>query len=404
MDPFALAPVHGSAGNLLAPLTLSQRIQAERDRRDLHEFCRQAWAVVEPTTPFVDGWHIRAICEHLEAVSRGDIRELLINIPPRHMKSLIVSVFWPMWVWCTQPHIRWLCSSYALQLAIRDNRKARVLIESDWYRQRWGNMFSLARDQNAKMRFENSSQGYRMAVSTESAATGEGGDHIIVDDPHSVRDANSDLKREDTLLWWATTMQSRLNDQKKGGKIIVMQRVDAMDLSGFVLEQGGYTHLCLPAEFVPEKKCFTDIGWEDPRTQPGELLWPEQVPQKELDKLKRAMGAQAYAAQFQQNPVAAGGNNIQQDWLHYFSVENQFYVLKGANSTAKVFATACSIFATGDPRSSQRTTPDYTVISTWAVTPQNDLLLLEVLRDRWDSAEIKHQVKSCYARCDRTYA
>src|SRR5260221_14680708 len=116
-----------------------------------------------------------------------------------------------------------------------------------------------------------------------------------------------------------------------------MQRVDAMDLSGFVLEQGGYTHLCLPAEFVPEKKCFTDIGWEDPRTQPGELLWPEQGPQKDLDKLKRAMGAQAYAAQFQQNPVAAGGNIFKQDCFPYFSLENQFYGHKGATNTRKVF-------------------------------------------------------------------
>src|SRR5258708_5669741 len=128
--------IYGTAGNVLAPLSLRVQIKAERARRDLHEFCRQAWHVVEPSTNFIDGWHIDAICQHLEAVSRGEISQLLINMPPRHMKSLVVSVFWPMWMWTSLPQVRWLCASYALQLAIRDNRKCRILIESDWYRQR----------------------------------------------------------------------------------------------------------------------------------------------------------------------------------------------------------------------------------------------------------------------------
>ncbi len=395
---YAQRPILGTAGNVLAPLTLRERIHTERMRRNLYEFAKEAWHVVEPSTQFVPGWHLEAICEHLEAVTRGEIRNLLVNMPPRHCKSLMISTFWPMWVWCTRPDFRWLCASYALSLSIRDNRKCRILIESDWYRQRWGDVFYLAHDQNAKIRFENSAKGYRLAVSTESATTGEGGDAIIVDDPHNVRDARSDVKRDDTLLWWSGTMQSRLNDQKTGSKVVVMQRVGEMDLAGFILEQGGFELLCLPAEFEPERKCFTSIGWSDPRTVKGELLWPQQVPQKELDGLKKMMGPQQYSAQFQQQPVPAGGSVFKAEWLRYFSEDAQFYTMRTSYAEKKIVKSACWKFATVDLAASTKTSADYTVISTWAVTPDNSLLLLDIQRDRMEGPDIQQAIVSSYHR------
>lgn len=387
----------------LPELSYRERIKAEKARRSLYEFVKQAWHVIEPATPFCEGWHLEAICHHLESVTRGDIRRLLINIPPRHAKSLICSVFWPMWVWIEQPHFRWMGASYALSLASRDNRKCKMLIDSDWYQARWGDIVQLSTDQRGKTRFETTARGYRLSVSVESSATGEGGDGIILDDPHSVRDASSDVKREDALYWFDTTLSSRLNDPKKGVMVIVMQRLHERDVSGHVLAKGGYEHLCLPAEFRADRRCTTSIGWSDPRTVEGELLWPSQVPQKELDALKKSLGPQAYSAQFQQDPVTAGGNVFKAEWFRYFSVADQFYVLYRPEGEKKVLRAQCWLFATVDLAISKSNSADYTVIATWAVTPDNDLLLIELLRDRLDGPEIEAAIKQCYARHRQTY-
>src|SRR5215831_13906705 len=172
-----------SFARLLTKPSLRDDLERELARRRLREFVCQAWAVVEPATPFVAGWHIDAIVEHLEAVSRGQIRNLLINVPPRHMKSLLTSVFWPAWEWIRWPERRWLYSSYAAQLSIRDSIKCRRLIESPWYRHRWADRFALTSDQNTKGRFDNNRSGYRLSTSVGGAATGEGGDRIVCDDP-----------------------------------------------------------------------------------------------------------------------------------------------------------------------------------------------------------------------------
>src|SRR5271168_4065422 len=200
------------------------KIEREYATRSLREFVRQAWRVVEPSTPFVPGWHIDAIIDHLEAVTRGDIRNLLINVPPRHMKSLLVSVFWPAWEWIQYPERRWLYSSYAAALSTRDSVMCRRLIESPWYRSRWGHVYSLTGDQNAKTRFDNSRSGYRLSTSVGGSVTGEGGDRIVCDDPHNVSDVASDATRKSAIDWWDIAMSTRVNDPKTSAMVIVMQR------------------------------------------------------------------------------------------------------------------------------------------------------------------------------------
>jgi hypothetical protein len=230
--------------NSFAPLLtrpcLRDEIDMEMAARSLREFVLQAWAVVEPSTPFVPGWHIDVIIEHLEAVTRGQIRNLLMNVPPRHMKSLLVSVFWPAWEWIRWPERRWLFSSYAAQLSIRDSVKCRRLIESPWYQARWGHVFSLTSDQNTKGRFDNNRSGYRLSTSVGGAVTGEGGDRIICDDPHNVQEAESDSVRKNALDWFDVVMSTRVNDPKTSSKLVVMQRCHQQDLSGHLLEQGGF--------------------------------------------------------------------------------------------------------------------------------------------------------------------
>ena len=301
---------------LLRP-SLIDEVDQELAARGLREFVRQEWPVVEPATEFVSGWHLDAICEHLEAVTRGQIHRLLISVPPRHMKSLAVSVFWPCWEWITHPERRWLFCSYAAGLAIRDSVKCRRMVESPWYRRRWGDRFGLNSDQNEKSRFENDKAGYRIAIGVGGAATGEGGDRVIVDDPHNVREAESEIVRQSVLDWWDQVMSTRLNDPKRGAMVIVMQRVHENDLAGHVLQQGGYEELKLPAEYEGSQQ-VTSIGWRDPRTEPGELLWPERFGQEEVEALKRTMGSYAAAGQLQQRPAPAAGGILKRHWWKFY--------------------------------------------------------------------------------------
>ncbi|HEY6344438.1 MAG TPA: phage terminase large subunit [Bryobacteraceae bacterium] len=359
---------------LLRRPSLRDEIDRELAARGLREFVRQAWEVVEPSTPFVPGWHIDAIIKHLEAVTSGQIRNLLINVPPRHMKSLLVSVFWPAWEWIRHSERRWLYSSYGAQLSIRDSIKCRRLIESPWYQARWRDRFALTSDQNTKGRFDNNRSGYRLATSVGGAATGEGGDRIVCDDPHNVQEAESDSVRKATLDWWDVVMSTRVNDPKTSAKVIVMQRCHQQDLSGHLLEQGGWTHLCLPAEYEGPTRA-TLIGFADPRTEQGELLWPERFGPKEIESLKVSLGSYAAAGQLQQRPSPAGGGIFKRHWFRYFQP-------RGANLPPVVVrlpdSTLTSIVAIEVPRQMNEqlqswdcafkdlNTSDYVVGQVWA--------------------------------------
>lgn len=284
-------------------------------RRSLAEFVRQAWHVVEPGLDLAWNWHIDAICQHLEAVTDGRIRRLLINVPPGHMKSLIVSVFWPAWVWLKRPQWRGLFSSYAMDLAIRDSGRCRDLVMSDWYRDTFSPGWELKDNQNTKTLFENTENGFRFSLSVGGRATGFRGDCVVCDDPLNAKEQDSEAARKESLQWWDRVMSSRLNDMRTGSRVIIMQRLHVEDLSGHVLERGGYDHLCLPSEFDPERRITTSIGWTDPRTQPGELLFPELFPQEVLDSARTELGELDFAGQHQQTPFPAGGAMFKREWF-----------------------------------------------------------------------------------------
>ncbi len=279
------------------------------------EFVQEAWKVVEPGTRMIPSWHVRVICQHLEACNRGQIRRLIINIPPRCMKSRLVSVFWPAWVWISRPHTRWLFASYAHHLSLRDSLHCRDVIQSSWYQRNWGDRFRLRDDQNQKTRFDNTRTGFRLASSTGGVGTGEGGDFIVADDPHNVTEAESDVQRNAVLHWWDQSMSTRGNDPRTVCHVLVMQRLHEQDLSGHLLEQGGYDHLCLPMEFEPGRACVTSLGWRDPRTREDELLCPKRFPRREVDELKRRLGLYGTAGQLQQRPAPLDGGLFQRRWF-----------------------------------------------------------------------------------------
>lgn len=278
---------------------------------------RYGWKYADPSD-FVGNWHIDAISEHLEAVTRGEIRRLIINMPPRHSKSLQVSVFWPAWSWLTTPEKQFLFSSYAQTLSVRDSVKCRRLLESPWYRRNWGDRYRLTSDQNTKGRFENSAGGYRLATSVDGSLTGEGGDVIVVDDPHNVRDTGSEVKRVSTLEWWDEAMSTRVNDPATGAFIIVMQRVHERDLTGHILSrENDYVHLCLPARYESDHPTPTQtpLDFLDPRTEEGEPLWDNRFGDAELTELETRLGPYASAGQLQQRPAPRSGGFFKPQWF-----------------------------------------------------------------------------------------
>lgn len=322
--------------------------------RSLYEFVRQAWKVIEPGVPFVDGFHIRVICEHLEAITRGELRLLLINIPPRHAKSTIVTVLWPCWEWILSPTEKYLCASYSGILSTRDNVKARRLLQSPWYQGNWGDKFKLTDDQNQKTRFENDKSGYRIASSVGGTATGEGGTRLLLDDPHSVDEAQSDTMRAAAVEWFNTTWSSRFNDPKRDAAVTIMQRLHEMDVSGAILTLGGWEHLCLPAEFdgIRRRTILKPDGY-DIRKDVGELLWPERFGRAEIDTLKSRLGQYGIAGQLQQDPSPPGGGILDTTCFRIWPADKPFpqfeYVLQSYDCafTEKTTGdpTACSVYA-----------------------------------------------------------
>jgi predicted phage terminase large subunit-like protein len=293
-----------------------RRLRSERARRSLRIFISAAWPLVEPVV-FVPGFHIDAVAEHLEAVTRGQILKLLITFPPRHTKSTIVSVMWPCWEWIDHPERRWLFGSYAESLAIRDNVRSRRLITSAWYQHAWGDRYQFAGDQNSKQKVETDKGGHRIAVGTGGSATGEGGDRLVIDDPHNVAEIESSVVRKSTLDWFDTVWSTRANDPKTTAQVIIMQRSHCDDLAGHVLEHGGWEHLCIPTEYEGDTR-KTVIGWSDPRKQEGELLCPARFGPAEVANAKRTLGSFAYAGQHQQHPVPASGGVWKKSWFRYY--------------------------------------------------------------------------------------
>lgn len=301
-------------------------ILGELDRLDseerLADFIKNEWTTLEPGRKFAPGWHIDAICEHLEAVTNGHINRLLINIPPGCMKSLTTDAFWPAWEWGPRnlPTTRYVSASYSQDLTVRDNRRCRTLIQSPRYQRQWGNRFRLVEEQNAKTRFDNDRMGFKIATSVGGLGAGERGDRFIIDDPHNIRDGESNAKRNETLLWFQETVPTRVSDPERSAIIVIMQRVHEADVSGLILEKElGYVHLCLPMEFEPDRKCFVEVtGFEDPRTEDNELLWPSRMTREVIERDKRVMGEYAAAGQLQQRPSPRGGGMFRREWWQFY--------------------------------------------------------------------------------------
>lgn len=334
----------------IAPGILLGAIKREKDYRDaedsLFEFCRHAWHVIEPGQEFKSSWHLEAIAEHLEAIASGDIKNLLVNIPPGTSKSIFVSVMLNAWWWIREPSLRVFSASYGESLAVRDAQKTRAIILSDWYQARWPDV-RIKKGEDQKAKFDLESGGSRMATGIGGKATGFHMDLKIVDDPHSAKTAQSDAERQTALDWFDQTLSTR-GVSRDAATVVVMQRLHERDISGHIIDDiGGYTHLMLPMRYESAmKKPKTSIGFEDPRTKDGELLWPELFPEKVVKSLERNLGEYGASGQLQQRPSPAGGGILKTDHFQLWSSDRS---LPHFDAVIQSWDTAFTERSTGDP-------------------------------------------------------
>lgn len=334
------------------------------------EFAKMAWHVLEPGTELKWGWSLDAICEHLTAVTDGEILRLLMNVPPGCMKSLLTGVLWPAWEWGPRnmPGMRYLGTAHKQDLAVRDNLKARRLIQSEWYQERWP--VQLTGDQNAKTKFENVHTGFREAMAFTSL-TGARGDRLTIDDPLSVDGANSEADLHAAEITFTESLPTRVNNDKSA-IVVIMQRLHERDTSGIILKRElGYEHLCLPMRFEIERRCSTSIGFVDPRVNDGDLLFPERFPEKTVAELEKTLGSYAAAGQLQQRPAPRDGGMFKRAW---FSVVRA--IPKGTT------------FVRGWDLAATEGAGDYTVGVKIGHMPNGRFIIADVQRDRLSAAGV----------------
>jgi predicted phage terminase large subunit-like protein len=299
------------------PERLRPRIKnedSELAREHLAHFTRQAWHILEPATTYLHNWHVDCISEHLEAVSAGQIKRLLVNIPPRYMKSISITIMWPVWEWIKRPELRYLFDSYSEDLMQEHNVARRTIIESEWYQSRYSDSFQLRKDDNRKSQFTNTSRGVMIA---NRSATGKGGNRVIIDDPLDPQQAYSDAEREAANRRFKIKLSNRLNNKKEDVIVVVMQRVHEKDVSGEAMAQG-YHHLKLPVEVQKRVIVHFPISGRIIVRKPGELLWPEREGPDEIAAAKRAMGTWDFATQYLQEPAPIEGGILKRDWWRWY--------------------------------------------------------------------------------------
>lgn len=358
-------------------------------------FAQQAWKVVEPGRKLKWNWHLDVICDHLEKVRTREIKRLLINVPPRTTKSTLVNVFFPVWVWAINPSHQFNNYSHNQSLATRDSLASRRLIESDWFRERWGNVFKITGDQNQKNFFQNDKGGHRRAFGLGGGITGVGADTQIIDDPHDAQSAQSTAERQNVLDVLDNTLPSRFNDFSDGAMILIMQRLHEDDAAGHALAKASgkhWTHLCFPMEYDPGHPHVCDL---DPRTEAGELLWPSRFPQDVVSALKDDQTPYAFSGQYQQRPTPDGGGILpRSEWREWGKKQR----LKGLKEELPVcdYIVQCWDTAYEDQEEN-----DYSACTTWGVFKHEEedrwaVILLDRFRERLAFPKLRERAREIY--------
>ena len=347
-------------------------------RSDLRFFVRKSFQTILPGTDYLPNWHIDAIVHQLMRVQAGDISRLLINQPPRSLKSITVSVAYVAWLLGRDPSRRVIVVSYANELAAELHRQFRMIIDAPWYRALFPAMRP-ARDSGSEL--VTTAGGGRYATSVGGTLTGRGADLIVIDDPLKAEEAMSEAARKRVIDWYGGTLVSRLNDKEHGPIVVVMQRLHESDLAGHLLDQNGWHHLDLPAIAVDDSVVPLGNGKEMMR-RAGDVLHPARESKEALDRTKAEIGSLMFSAQYQQRPIPLEGNLIRRGWFRSYDA------LPG-QANKRIVQSWDIATMTGD-------TNDYSVCTTWLMT-KHDYYLVDVFRVRLEYPALRRKVASLAA-------
>lgn len=374
---------------------LFKKVVAELEKRkgekaacegSLWEFTKLAWPWLGEGE-MVETRFARELCRHLEAVYEGKIRRLLINVPPRSSKSIVVNVMFPVWCWIKDNKIRYMNISYETNLAERDNNRSRRLINSPWFQNLWGDRVKFSKDQNTKNNIELESGGARMSFSIDGSITGSGANIICCDDPNNARD-QSETVLESAWETFSRVLPTRFNNYSESKLLIIQQRLSEFDISGQILandKDNEWVKLILPFEYESARRCRTiDFGdgkgvWEDWRTEEGEILIPERFSPKDLERLKKELGSEyTIAGQLQQRPAPAEGGMIKRKWFQVWTQDRPpecEYVLSSWDTAAtKNEESAWSVCTTWGIFKDDNKIPNIILLSMWRGKEEFDAL------------------------------
>lgn len=329
-------------------------------RTDFCSFVERSFNTLNPGTEYMHNWHIEKIAEKLEEAESGKVKRLVINMPPRYLKSLCVAVSWPAFLLGNDPSRRIIAASHSSSLSVKHSVDTRKIMQSEWYKNIFPNL-SFANDQNEKSKFMTTESGFRLATSVGGAITGEGGNFLIIDDPLSPEKAMCSNSREQTLRWFDQTFSTRLDSKKSGVIIVVMQRLHEEDLSGSLLEREGWDHLCLPAV-----------------NDNNELLHEEREGWSEIRRIKSDMGEYGFSAQYLQKPYCLDGGIIKNEWLQFYGEE---------------ISQPIAIYQSWDTAIKTSNTSDYSVCLTVAET-KNGFYIIDALREKLAYPDLKRRFLS----------
>lgn len=409
-------------------LTPADILAAEKElcQRSFAYFVKRAWPVLEPSTQLKWGWAMDAICTHLQAITEGEIKNLLANVPPGSMKSLLVNVFWPAWEWGPRglAHLRYIGVANEFNLAVRDSLKSRDLIKSKWFQRRWP--VNIRKDLDGKNNYGNDKTGVRWSRTFKNI-TGARGNRVLIDDPIGAEDANSitELRKSERIM--LETLPTRVNDLATDSFVVIMQRLHELDPSGTILAKDlDYVHLCIPMEYEPNRQYYTPVrprGYEgdpimarkdprtntwhaegadipdevqkrialitprqvfdhDPRQADGELMFPERFGPKEVAELKRTLGSYGAAGQLQQRPSPRGGGIIKEKWWSWYTIQPKIL-------WRLIFA---------DTAQKEKQENDFSVFQCWGMCDDGRIALLDQIRGKWEGPELERNARSFWAK------
>ena len=345
-------------------------------RKDFYAFIQAVFPLVSPNSPLMRNWHLEAMAYYLTRVLNGEIRRLIITVPPRSLKSICASVAFPAFALGHRPELRFICASYAENLARAHSRSCRDVMRSPLY-QRLFPHTKIVPGQDNQAEFATTRGGYRMATSVGGTLTGRGGNFAIIDDAMKAQDTFSETGRGTVLEWFGHTLLSRLDNKAADSIVVVMQRLHVDDLAGHLLDQGGWTHLNLPAIAESEHDVPIGPGRVHGRKL-GELLHPEREPQSVLDEAKYEMGSMAFAAQYQQEPVIEDGNLIKWSWFRFYDAPPQRMA-------------GDKIIVSWDTALSEKELASYSVALVAQVLGET-VYVLDVIRERLEYPELRRKV------------